>query len=270
MTNIPREIQVNGRTLWSTIQSPAIVSAAPSTRIILVNGFRSSFRASKKADALAHFATHTLQTHFATYDHAGHGANPHMPFHECTATLWKQDLIAFLDHEAVASRDACARHVLVGSSMGLHLCLLAARARPHRVAGIVGVAGAVNFDGLVRGFDEHCREGSDVWMRPSAYNESGFYPIHRSFVESVRASENRVGEAGAVTVPGPVVLVHGMADEDVHYSAAVGIANRVIDSPSLEVVLIKGGDHRLSKPAELDVIQGAILRVFQIATHQNK
>ena len=55
----------------------------------------------------------------------------------------------------------------------------------------------------------------------------------------------------AITLPCPVRILHGMADDVVPTAHVLELAE-LIDAPSLTVTLVKGGDHRLSEPEDLD------------------
>ncbi|TPX78220.1 hypothetical protein CcCBS67573_g00517 [Chytriomyces confervae] len=253
----------SGRQLTAAIVIPSTHTGSSRTRdevpaVMLVNGFRSSFRNSRKATHLAKFATSTLETHFVTYDHAGHGSDPETPFNECTMTMWKNDLCELLDASS-GLLGTKKRVLLVGASMGLHLSLLAAHARPERVAGIVGVGGSVNCVSLVRDFENNVEVECDVWIRPSSYDSSG-YPIHRKLVESIR--DEHIPKLG-FDVRCPIELVHGMRDNDVHFQAAIAAAE-CVTSDRVSVVLVKDGDHRMSEDHHLHFITDAITRLVSL------
>ena len=55
----------------------------------------------------------------------------------------------------------------------------------------------------------------------------------------------------------PVRLIHGMADPDVPYEKSLRIAER-LRSDDVAVTLVKDGDHRLSRPQDLQLIFHAV------------
>ncbi|KAJ3228767.1 Mycophenolic acid acyl-glucuronide esterase, mitochondrial [Chytriomyces hyalinus] len=254
-----------GRQLTAAIVLPNTHGASLKSRedvpaVLLVNGFRSTFRNSRKATHLAKFATSTLETQFITYDHAGHGSDSDTPFKECTMTMWKNDLCELLvtsSHLLGTNK----RVLLVGASMGLHLSLLAAHARPEKVAGIIGVGGSLNCGSLVRDFENNVEHGCDVWIRPSSYDSAG-YPIYRKLVESIW--EEHIPEHG-FTVQCPIELVHGMRDGDVHFQTAIDTAESVT-SDRVSVVLVKDGDHRMSEDHHLHFVTAAITRLASLVS----
>ena len=75
---------------------------------------------------------------YVRFDYSGHGASSGR-FEDGTIGAWAEDAIAIID------RVADGPLVLVGSSMGGWIMLLAALARPDRIAGLVGLAPAPDF-----------------------------------------------------------------------------------------------------------------------------
>ena len=97
------------------------------------------------------------------FDYAGCGRSGG-DFESQTLHDWRGDVLAMID--AVAADGPV---VLVGSSMGGWLMLLAALARPRRVAGLVGIAAAPDFTAW--GFTED-GEDDDPWRRPARAAQS--------------------------------------------------------------------------------------------------
>jgi pimeloyl-ACP methyl ester carboxylesterase len=58
---------------------------------------------------------------------------------------------------------------------------------------------------------------------------------------------------GAIDLDRPVWLIHGMADEEVPWRTSLGIAER-LTGPDVRVILIKDGDHRLSRERDLALL----------------
>jgi pimeloyl-ACP methyl ester carboxylesterase len=141
--------------------------------------------------------------------------------------------------------------VLVGSSMGGWIMLLAALARPGRVAGLVGVAAAPDFTReLESRATQAMREAwatHGVWYEPSQYSDEPT-PFTWQLVEDGR---ERLLLEKTVPFDGPVRLIHGMKDPDVPWELSMVIADR-LTSTDVELLLVKTGDHRLSEPPDLD------------------
>ena len=186
------------------------------------------------------------------FDYAGCGASAG-DFEAQTLHGWRADVLSMID-EVVEGPV-----VLVGSSMGGWLMLLAALAMPERIAGLVGIAAAPDFTSW--GFTEEqkltlLREGRLV--EDSPYGDTP-YVTTRAFWES--------GEAlrvlhGPMAIDCPVRLLHGQKDEDVPWTWSLEIMNRV-RSADVQTVLVKDGDHRLSRDSDLALLVATVRTLME-------
>lgn len=180
------------------------------------------------------------------FDYAGCGMSEG-EFEVQTLSGWRDDALAMIDSLE-------GRLVLVGSSMGGWLMLLAALARPERVAGLVGVAAAPDFTDW--GFDEAqkrtIREEGRL-EEPSPYGEAP-YVTTRAFWESGEALKLLGGE---IPINCPVRLLHGLNDEYVPWRTSLRLMER-LRSADVRTVLVKGGDHRLSRPSDIALLIEAV------------
>lgn len=210
---------------------------------------------SGKAAALDAWAAETGRG-FVRFDYSGHGTSEGA-FVDGTIGRWLHDAL-------VVVRGATSGPlILVGSSMGGWIALLAARAlaaagEVHRLAGLVLIAPAVDFtealiwDRLppdVR--DEITRTG--VWRRASPYSDEP-YPITRSLIEEGR---RHLLFGTPVEAHCPVHILQGMRDEDVPWAHAMTLVEHLAHDP-VSLTLIKDGDHRLSRPQDLAQLVAAV------------
>jgi pimeloyl-ACP methyl ester carboxylesterase len=216
--------------------------------VLWLGGFKSDMGGTK-AEALDAWAARRGHA-YLRFDYFGHGRSSGQ-FREGTISRWRDDALAVLDRLTEGPQ------ILVGSSMGAWVALLAARLRPARVAGLLLLAPAADFtENLVRArmSPEIRREIMEKgeWQRPSAYGD-GPYPITRALIEDGRR-HLILGEPVAVGCP--VHILQGMQDPDVPWQHAMKLVERLSGDPVL--TLIKSGDHRLSTPADLRRIEQAL------------
>lgn len=188
---------------------------------------------------------------YVRFDYSGHGESSGR-FEEGTIGRWTEDAIAIIDHVAEGPL------ILVGSSMGGWLMLLAALARQNRVAGLVGLAPAPDFTETLiwnRLTDEQ-RERLIAAGRleaPSDYAEEPTI-ITPALIEEGR---RHLLLSAPIGIRSPVRLLHGMADPDVPYQLSLELADRIA-TDDVRVTLIKDGDHRLSRWDDLALLGATI------------
>ncbi len=227
----------------------AVAGAGPT--VVWLGGFKSDM-AGTKAQALADWAL-AKGRGYVRFDYFGHGESSGA-FEQGTVTRWRGDALAVIDEMTEGPL------VLVGSSMGGWLSCLVALARPARIAGMVLVAPAADFtERLIwAGLEPHARaaiERDGVWARPSDYGEP--YPITRGLIEDGRRWTILGGPVG---VKAPVRVLQGGADPDVPWRHALELAG-VIEAEDLVFTLIRDGDHRLSRDADIARLIAAVEEV---------
>lgn len=156
---------------------------------------------------------------------------------------WTEDVLALIDHVWPAGKV-----VLVGSSMGGWIALLAGMRLQERLAGLVGIAAAPDFTvwGLtIRDSDRHHLETQGHFTRPSDYGAP--YRYSRTLIEDAR---DHLLMDGLIHLEVPVRLLQGQRDDAVPWRLALDIAARITGS-DVQLRLIKDGDHRLSRESDL-------------------
>ncbi|MFN3370362.1 MAG: alpha/beta fold hydrolase [Sphingomonadaceae bacterium] len=156
--------------------------------------------------------------------------------------------------DALAVADALAPGALlpIGSSMGGWIMLHLALARPDSIHALVGIAAAPDFTrwGLALSAEEVERLAHQGFVsRPSAYADSP-YRYSRALIEDAGGAcllDRPIGYAG------PVRLLHGEADADVPWDISRRLM-AALQSEDVQLTLVKGGDHRLSAPAHLELL----------------
>jgi pimeloyl-ACP methyl ester carboxylesterase len=215
-----------------------------SPTVVFLTGFHSDMTG-EKATALAAFCAECGQA-MLRFDYSGHGTSGGR-FEDGTISRWTDDALAMID------RQTDGPLILVGSSMGGWIALLAALGRPDRVAALVGIAAAPDFTEALMWpamtLEQRATlERDGVVHRPSQYGDPT--PITRALIEDGRA---RLVLTGRIQLDCPVRLLHGQNDPDVPWRMALRIAERV-SSNDVQVILVKDGDHRLSRPQDLSLL----------------
>ena len=182
---------------------------------------------------------------YLRFDYFGHGASSG---DTALGTIgrWAEDSVAVLDCLTDGPQ------VLVGSSMGGWIMLLAALARRSRVRALIGVAAAPDFtEDLVwpRLDPEQQQElrGTGAVTLPSEYDPGG-YTYRLSLFED---GKRHLVMRRTIDLECPVRLLHGMSDASVPWQTSLSLAERLA-SRDLVVTLIKDGDHRLSRDSDLE------------------
>ena len=217
--------------------------------VVFLPGYRSDMTGDK-AMALAALCAERGQA-MLLFDYSGHGASGGA-FTDGTIGRWTLDALAAID--ALTEGPL----VLVGSSMGGWIGLLAALARPARVAGFVGVAAAPDFTEALMWqsmlpAEQVALERDGVLHLPSAYGEPT--PVTLALIRDGRA---HLLMGGPIGLRCPVRLLHGQADADVPWETSVRLAG-LVESTDVQVVLVKEGTHRMSRPGDLALLERLIM-----------
>jgi pimeloyl-ACP methyl ester carboxylesterase len=165
-------------------------------------------------------------------------------FAEGTLSKWRDEVAALI-------RTLCVHPaVLIGSSMGGWLMMLVALARPTEVKGLVGVAAAPDFTEW--GFDAGQKaelEAGEVLFEDNPYGPEPT-PTYPAFWADGQANLLLDKQ---IPIDSPVRLIHGQADPDVPWELSLRLA-KALRSADVQVTLVKDGDHRLSRDADIALL----------------
>jgi pimeloyl-ACP methyl ester carboxylesterase len=153
--------------------------------------------------------------------------------------------------------------------MGGWLSLLLVRELARRgkigaasVAGMVLIAPAVDFTEVLmwNRFTPAIKqelEQNGVWVRPSQYSPEEPYLVTRALIEEGR---NHLLLGGMIETGCPVRILQGVMDPDVPWEHAVELVSRIARD-DVVLTLVKDGDHRLSRPQDLQLLSDALERM---------
>ncbi|MGH6664045.1 MAG: alpha/beta hydrolase [Pseudolabrys sp.] len=218
-----------------------------------LGGLKSDMKGTK-AEALDAWAADAGRA-CVRFDYSGHGESGG-DFTDGTIGRWLEESIA------IYTRFARGPQVVVGSSMGGWLALLLARELRKRkdaapMTGMVLIAPAVDFteELMWNQFSAAVKreiEDKGVWLRPSEYSEAP-YPITKGLIEEGR---KHLLLGGLIETGCGVHILQGVQDPDVPWRHAAELMSRFARD-DVVLTLIKDGDHRLSRPEDIERLVAA-------------
>ena len=214
--------------------------------IIFIHGLNSDMNGEKALTVEKYARKHKMN--FVRFDCRGHG-NSDGKFEDFTISDWKKDLVNVIDNLTWGPQ------ILIGSSLGGWLMMLAARVRPSRVKGMIGLAAAPDFsDNLYNNLTiKNKREIKNKGI--IKYSSFGFsYFIRKNFF--IDARKNKVLNK-PYRYNKPLILIHGLNDNVVSSKVPKKILKKVT-SKKIQIILLKNSDHRLSSEKDLQTLMSAI------------
>lgn len=222
--------------------------------LVWLGGFRSDMLGTK-AETLDRWAADHGRA-FLRHDYSGHGESGGQ-FADGTISKWLAESLAVFRAETDGPQ------VLVGSSMGGWIALrmvqeLGKSDESDRIAGLLLLAPAPDFTHELmqpqltdkqkaalaeQGYFEEISEYSD---EPNVYTRALFED----------GLKNRVLE-GIIHTYCPVRILQGMEDPDVPYQHALKLVEH-LPADDVTLSLIKDGDHRLSRPQDLAMLERCV------------
>lgn len=223
--------------------------------VVWIGGFRSDMEGTK-ALALEAAAVERGWS-YVRYDHFAHGRSSG-DWRQATIGRWREDAIALIDGLE-------GPVVPVGSSMGGWVALLAALARPERMAGLVLINPAQDFTERLMwpSLADHVRQAilrdgeATITEAGPPGQGLGDYVLTRRMFEEAR---DWLLLDRAIPIAAPVHILQGRADDTVPQAHSLALAARLTGG-DVRLDLIEGGDHRLSAPDDLARLVEAVERL---------
>ncbi|MBP1857697.1 alpha/beta hydrolase [Rhizobium herbae] len=222
--------------------------------LVWLGGYRSDMAGTKAVELERHAAATGAAC--IRFDYSGHGMSGGA-FTDGTISRWLEESLAVIDHVKPE------RMILVGSSMGGWVALrliaeLRARGEGGRIAGLVLIAPAPDFTSELIEPNLTDAERTSLAARgyfeePTPYGpDPNIYTAR--LIEDGR--QNRV-LTGIIETGCPVHILQGMKDPDVPYGHALKLMEH-LPSDDVVMTLIRDGDHRLSRPEDIERIIAAV------------
>ncbi|AYM58757.1 alpha/beta hydrolase [Agrobacterium fabrum] len=222
--------------------------------LVWLGGYRSDMTGTKAVELDRFAAENGLAC--LRLDYSGHGASGG-DFNKGTISRWLEEALA------VVCAKASSRVVLVGSSMGGWIALrmieeLRKAGGAPSVAGLVLIAPAPDFTQELIEPSLSDAEKTSLAERGYFEEHSDYSPEPNIFTRALMedGKQNRV-LTGIITTGCPVHVLQGMRDPDVPYQHALKLIEH-LPSDDVVLTLIRDGDHRLSRPQDIERMLAAV------------
>jgi len=235
----------------STIAYHSMSGKSPG--VVFLPGFKSDMMGSK-ALAVEAFCKKRGQA-FTRFDYTGHGQSSG-DFDDGCIGDWAKDT------SDVIKTVTSGPQVLIGSSMGGWIMLLATLMDSSRIAGLIGIASAPDFTETLVWDKFSNDQKKEIETKgyvdlPNCY-EGPDYRINQKLIIDGR---KHILLDKKIPIHCPVRLIHGQLDDDVPWQTSLDLAQQ-LGSDDVEINLIKSGDHRLSEPDDLNRLTQVISRLL--------
>ena len=214
--------------------------------IVFIHGLNSDMEG-KKAIFVEKYAKKNKLS-FIRFDCRGHGKSSGN-FEDFTISDWKKDLFDIIDNLTKGPQ------ILIGSSMGGWLMLLAAKSKKRKVSALIGLAAAADF-GKDLFNSLSIKNKQDIKTKGiTKYTYKGFaYYLTKEFF--IHCTKNKILNK-KINFKKPVILIHGNKDNIVKDTMPIKIMKK-LSSKNVQIKFLKSSDHSLSSSADLINIKNSL------------
>ena len=214
--------------------------------IVFIHGLNSNMEG-KKAIFIEKYAKKNKLS-FVRFDCRGHGKSSGN-FEDFTISDWKKDLFDIIDHLTKGPQ------ILIGSSMGGWLMLLAAKSKKRKISALIGLAAAADF-GKDLFNSLSIKNKKDIKTKGiTKYTYKGFaYYLTKEFF--IHCTKNKILNK-KIRFNKPVILIHGNKDNIVKDTMPIKIMKK-LSSKNVQIKFLKSSDHSLSSSADLINIKNSL------------
>lgn len=224
--------------------------------VIFLHGLMSSMSSTKALYIANYCKIHNYN--FITFDNFGHGASSGK-FIEETISSWLSAIELVLNN---LIEENC---IIIGSSKGGWLALLAALKFPKKVQALICLAPAVDFteESIWQSLslERQLKMQQDGWLEISSDACSDKYPISYKLIAEAR--NHLLLKENIIKLDIPIHLIHSMADLDVPFTVSTQLMEK-ISSDKVVLKLIKDGGHNLSRCQDLKIISHSLEEIIKL------
>ena len=220
--------------------------------IVFIHGLNSNMEG-KKAIFVEKYAKKNKLS-FIRFDCRGHGKSSGN-FEDFTISDWKKDLFDIIDNLTKGPQ------ILIGSSMGGWLMLLAAKSKKRKISGLIGLAAAADF-GKDLFNSLSTKNKHDIKTKGiTKYTYKGFaYYLTKEFF--IHCTKNKILNK-KIRFNKPVILIHGNKDNIVKDTMPIKIMKK-LSSKNVQIKFLKSSDHSLSSSADLINIKNSLDNIREL------
>ncbi|WP_347938665.1 alpha/beta hydrolase [Rickettsia oklahomensis] len=225
--------------------------------VIFLHGLMSSMQSTKALYLIDYCKKNNYN--FIVFDNFGHG-NASGRFEDQTISNWLEGISLILDK--LIDTEA----ILVGSSMGGWLALLATLRFPNKIKGLVCLAPAPDFTEDIWqniSLDDQNKMQKEGMLEVSSKNCEYKYPISYKLIED--AKKHLMLTKNKIDINIPIHLIHGMLDKDVPYNVSTKLLDK-ITGKQIVLKLIKDGHHNLSREQDLKIMTNSLEEIISNVT----
>ena len=220
--------------------------------IVFIHGLNSDMEG-KKAIFIEKYAKKNKLS-FIRFDCRGHGKSAGN-FEDFTITDWKKDLFDIIDNLTKGPQ------ILIGSSMGGWLMLLAAKSKKRKISALIGLAAAADFGkDLFNSLSIKNKEDIKIkGITKYTYKDFAYYLTKEFFKH---CTKNRILNK-KINFNKPVILIHGNKDNIVKDTMPIKIMKK-LSSKNVQIKFLKSSNHSLSSSADLINIKNSLDNIREL------
>ncbi|XVN41151.1 MAG: alpha/beta hydrolase [Rickettsia endosymbiont of Argas persicus] len=222
--------------------------------VILLHGLMSGMHLTKALYLIDYCKKHNYN--FTIFDNFGHGSASGQ-FMKETISSWLEGISLVLDE--LIEKEA----IIVGSSTGGWLALLASLKFPNKIKGLICLAPAPDFTENIWqniSLENQVKMQKEGLLEIQGKNCDHKYPISLKLIED--AKKHLLLTKKEININIPVHLIHGILDEQVPYDVSIKLLEK-ITSNQMVLKLIKDGKHNLSREEDLRVMTNSLEELIQ-------
>lgn len=227
--------------------------------LVWLGGYRSDMEGTK-AIHLEEFARREGLANLR-FDYSGHGVSGG-DFLEGCISLWAKQSMAMIDRHTEGPQ------ILIGSSMGAWISLLvnrwlADRGDVDKIAGMILLAPAPDFTVELMEPELTADQKADLETKGYFEEPTPYGPEPNRFTKKLfdDGRAHRV-MAGPMDLFCPVHIIQGKEDPDVPWPHAQKLFE-LMSKDDASIAFVPDGDHRLSRPQDLDMIERAVAMMVE-------